>query len=512
MPGMCGEIITELQSRGVRVGQGILHRKGGAGPAEAGFLLIGGIPVSVPVHGPYVSNSPYAVEKQKGQDLLLNRGEVLFPVDFVPRPRFYDHSTGEGIPYPKIALLHGKDCLATSVDQRCVYWPSRLRCRFCGIELSLKDGQTIARKTPEQLAEVAQKARALDGVTHVVLTTGAAAGAGVEIKRLAACAKAIKGASGLAVHAQFMPPEEEEDLRALKRAGVDTVGIHVESFDLQVLERAAPAKAAIGLNRYKEAWKRSVEIFGTNQVSTFLLVGLGERSDSLLEGCEILADLGVYPFLVPLRPIPGTLMEKALPPSPRMMTALYHEVARILRRKGLSSARSQAGCVRCGACSALPAFEGPADRLVCHPARTAGELMTAYEIRRQVFVLEQGLFQDSDKDGEDRKSIHLVAEKDGEVVGTVRVFPSSSGNGHWIGGRLAVKGPFRACGAGELLVKDAVACVKKRGCTSFTAHVQQENVPFFTQLGWRAIEPVRAYRGRPHQLMEANLDAPDPMN
>jgi putative N-acetyltransferase (TIGR04045 family) len=98
----------------------------------------------------------------------------------------------------------------------------------------------------------------------------------------------------------------------------------------------------------------------------------------------------------------------------------------------------------------------------------------------------------------------LVAENEGNIVGTVRVFPEEN-NGHWIGGRLAIQKDFRFSGAGEALVREAVATVRRKGCNLFTAHIQRENVPFFVRLGWQAVGPMFEYRGRPHQLMEADL-------
>ena len=41
-------IITEVQSRGIRISENLVKRTGGAGPAEAGSLVIGGFAVSVP--------------------------------------------------------------------------------------------------------------------------------------------------------------------------------------------------------------------------------------------------------------------------------------------------------------------------------------------------------------------------------------------------------------------------------------------------------------------------------
>jgi len=187
------------------------------------------------------------------------------------------------------------------------------------------------------------------------------------------------------------------------------------------------------------------------------------------------------------------------------MKRIYEAVACILKRKGLSASQSLAGCVRCGTCSALHAFEQVTDSLICHPVRARVEQEKAFEIRKEVFVLEQKFFSDSDLDENDAKSIHLVAEWNHQVVGTVRLFPVNN-NGHWIGGRLAVRKEYRNTGAGELLVREAIECVKSRDCTKFTAYIQLENVPFFLRVGWKTIEPVKDYFGRPHQLMEADLE------
>jgi radical SAM protein (TIGR04043 family)/putative N-acetyltransferase (TIGR04045 family) len=502
---MIPELITELQSFGLRVQGQLSPRKGGAGPAEGKVFLIEGIPVNLPIGSEYVSKSPYVLREEEDQHLIFKDEKAVCPVHLIERPRFYDHSTEEGIPYTKIALLHGKDCLATSVIQTCTYWHSSERCRFCGIELSHKSGQTIKIKTPDQLSEVSRKAKELDSIQHIVLTTGTVQPPGKEISYLIPCAAAVKKATGLPIHAQFCPPSNMEGFHELKDAGVDTVGIHIESFDFETLSQIAPAKASMGFERYKKAWKMAVEIFGPNQVSSFLIVGLGEKRDSIIWGSKFLADLGVYPFVVPLRPIPGSIMENVLPPDPEEMKRIYEEVACILKRKGLSASRSLAGCVRCGACSALHTFEQVTDCLNCHPVRTRAEQERAFEIRKEVFVLEQELFSDSDSDKDDAQSIHLVAEWNNEVVGTVRVFPVNN-NGHWIGGRLAVRKEYRNTGAGELLVREAMQCVKSRGCTKFTAHIQVENVSYFSRLGWRVIEPMKEYFGKPHQIMEANLE------
>lgn len=500
-----GEIIAELQSLGLRGSEALDGRSGGAGPAEGGGLILEGLPVSAPTASPFVAQSPFSLAWHEGRPVLMREGRELLPVELTPTPKFYARADRDGTPYRAIALLHGSDCLATTVLQTCVYWRGPNRCRFCGIELSLRDGRTIAQKTPAQLGQAARAARDLDQVRHVVLTTGAASPRGGELKLLADCARAVKEASGLPVHAQFMPPAGRDDMLRLREAGVDTAGIHIESFDPRALARSAPAKAALGLTVYRRAWRQAVEIFGPGQVSSFVLMGLGEDPAAVVAGCEMLAEMGVYPFLAPLRPIPGSRLQDARPPAPEAVIPIYRKVAETLARNGLSARQSKAGCVRCGACSALAAFELAPRDLVCHPARTSDEQSRALAIRQRIFVREQRLFAHGDRDPDDGRSIHLIARQGDDIVGTVRVFPAADTLAHWIGGRLAVLREHRASGAGELLVRRAMQTVKKRGCRKFTASIQERNVPFFERIGWRVIGRPYTYHGKVHLPMQADL-------
>ncbi len=350
-------IKAEIQSLGIRMDR-LAERKGGAGPAEGNTVVLNSTVATVPTTSAFVAASPYHVSTGSNGMVLSKNLHDIMEISFVPRPEFYECATAEGVPYWKIALLHGKNCLATTVVQRCIYWGNhQKRCRFCGIELSLGGKDTVAIKRPGVLAEVARTARHSDNVEHVTLTTGTWPASDKGIRHLAECALSIKEATGLPVHVQFEPPDEVGRIRELKESLVDTVGIHIETFDMNTLQEIAPAKYELGLEKYIEAWQESVRLFGANQVSSFLIVGLGERESSIYEGSEILADMGVYPFIVPLRPIPGSLMADAKPPSPEKMIRIYERVNGILDRNRLSSRENKAGCVRCGACSALPDFE-----------------------------------------------------------------------------------------------------------------------------------------------------------
>jgi hypothetical protein len=70
-----------------------------------------------------------------------------------------------------------------------------------------------------------------------------------------------------------------------------------------------------------------------------------------------IARLGVFPYVLPLRPIPGSLLADRKPPEPAYMADVYAQTAAILKKHTLASKNSKAGCVRCGACSCLSLFE-----------------------------------------------------------------------------------------------------------------------------------------------------------
>jgi biotin synthase-related radical SAM superfamily protein len=108
---------------------------------------------------------------------------------------------------------------------------------------------------------------------------------------------------------------------------------------------------------YLEAFERAVQVFGRGQVSTYILAGLGDTREELLEMSERLVRLGVYPFVVPFVPIAGTALEDEPPPEPRFLHDVLDGVAAILAKHQLSSSDIKAGCGRCGACSTLKARE-----------------------------------------------------------------------------------------------------------------------------------------------------------
>jgi radical SAM protein (TIGR04043 family) len=331
-----------------------VQRRGGAGPSDDGHVLVNGANAALPLN----PRSRYAVRDGR----LLDGGtDTGLSIEAVRRPAFYDLVTADGVPYEQIARLHGADVLATTVVQTCIRYAEQDRCRFCAIEESLRAGATVAAKTPDQLAEVAAAAVRLDGVRQMVMTTGTTAGPDRGARHLARCVAAVTAAvPGLPVQVQCEPPADLSVLAALRDAGAAAIGMHVESLDDEVRRRWMPGKASVPLASYYAAWDEAVRVFGGNRVSTYLLVGLGEDPDELIEGCAGLIRRGVYPFVVPFRPLAGTLARRDGVPAPPASLLRYvtGAVAALLRDAGMTGADQRAGCAACGGCSVLQAAGG----------------------------------------------------------------------------------------------------------------------------------------------------------
>jgi radical SAM protein (TIGR04043 family) len=355
-------LITELQSQGLQLLEpdiGASGRKGGAGPSDHKAVTIGGTTVMVPIFTGTAAQSPYSAEIQStGEVFIKHFDSILAPIHFPQQPQFYHLTTADGIPYWKIALLHSHDVLATTVMQTCIrYGDTRTSCQFCAIGQSLQNDRTIARKTPEQLAEVSEAAVRLDGVKHLVMTTGTPNGSDRGAAYLSDCATAVKAVVPLPIQAQCEPPDNFVWFERMQQAGVDSLGMHLEAVEAEVRERIMPGKATVPVDYYFEAFTTAVKVFGRGQVSTYLLAGLGDSLETLVATSDRLIQLGVYPFIVPFVPITRTPLAHHPAPDSQWMYELYQKVGQLLQRAGLSSQDMKAGCAKCGACSALSTFE-----------------------------------------------------------------------------------------------------------------------------------------------------------
>ena len=257
-------------------------------------------------------------------------------------------------------MLHGRDVLATTVLQTCIRYQSRTKtCQFCAIGQSLAAGRTHRAQDAGSNSPRSRKAAVeLDGVKHMVMTTGTPPGDDRGAPMLAESAIAIKAAVDLPIQAQCEPPDDDIWFQRMRDAGIDALGMHLEAVTPEVRARIMPGKAQVPVERYLAAFEAAVPVFGRGQVSTYILAGprrhargdpghvraAGRASASIRSSCR----------------------------SCRLRARRWKAIRRRRRRSctrscgrwrqlvvdgGLRSTDIKAGCGKCGACSALSTYE-----------------------------------------------------------------------------------------------------------------------------------------------------------
>jgi radical SAM protein (TIGR04043 family) len=171
----------------------------------------------------------------------------------------------------------------------------------------------------------------------------------------------VRAKVDIPIQAQCEPPNDDTWFQALKDAGVDALGMHLEAVSNRVRQAIMPGKASVPLSRYMSAFKAAVQVFGRGNVSTYILAGLGDTEEEILSMSLKLIDIGVYPFVVPFVPVAGTPLAHYPMPDPEMLDRLFRVLGPELVRKGIGSDSLKAGCAKCGACSSLKSYEQDSD-------------------------------------------------------------------------------------------------------------------------------------------------------
>ncbi len=126
------------------------------------------------------------------------------------------------------------------------------------------------------------------------------------------------------------------------------------------------------------------------------------------------------------------------------------------------------------------------------------------DLRREVFVAEQGIDPRAEFDGRDPVCVHLAAWRstaDGrELIGTARL----EQNGRL--GRMAVRAPWRGRGAGSLLLRHGLEEADRLGLARVLVHAQSTAAKFYHGRGFFFDGPEFIEAGLSHRAMLYALD------
>ena len=128
----------------------------------------------------------------------------------------------------------------------------------------------------------------------------------------------------------------KEDLKAMKDAGVDKIGVAIDLATPELFDRYR-GKRVSGPHRWERYWEileAGLEIFGYPHVGTHLMVGMGETEKEMVSTMDRLWRMGVVNHLFSFFAEKGsTLADRPQPPWP---SYLRTQLARYLIAEGLS--------------------------------------------------------------------------------------------------------------------------------------------------------------------------------
>jgi predicted GNAT family N-acyltransferase len=136
------------------------------------------------------------------------------------------------------------------------------------------------------------------------------------------------------------------------------------------------------------------------------------------------------------------------------------------------------------------------------PARGAAERAAALELRRAVFVDEQGISPRLETDRRDADAVHVVAVRGERVIGTCRVVLDA---GTAKLGRLAVRRDARGAGTGTALVAAAEAQARAAGVERMALHAQAQATGVYAACGFVRLGAPFREAGIEHVRMEKQL-------
>jgi biotin synthase-related radical SAM superfamily protein len=240
-------------------------------------------------------------------------------------------------------VAHCPDQVYITISERCIY-----NCQFCSVPLSQGKIKTI-----DEILAIVENAKREGRLNVISLTSGIATSPDDEIDRVVEVVRALaqyKVPIGVAVH------PAANSSRRLKDAGVTEVKYSVETMDHEIFDRVCRGKKGHTQDFILESLRDAVQVFGRNHVSSNIIIGLGETDESVSQGVEFLAKMGVIPVLRPISisHLRKEALKTATRPSPERLISLSKMTRDMLEKYNLRVDLSQTMCLACTGCDLTP--------------------------------------------------------------------------------------------------------------------------------------------------------------
>ncbi|MGH7337947.1 MAG: radical SAM protein, partial [Myxococcota bacterium] len=344
----------DLYCKGARLGEScfveqdggrkVLRTRAGLGSGLE-VILPGGLWTNIPVSERFAQESPYTIDRRAGPGggryVLAAGGEDVATVTLSPRPAWYDAATSSGKPMTRVGTLQGT-YLGIYQAKVCEYWtakPTKVNCKFCSVGLNLGVDDADAKSVDEVL-EVVRAARDQSGITYVDFNTGHYDG-DTYLDILEPYIVRIKHELGLLVGVQTPPHRDLKRYEHLRAIGVNRVSFCFEIFDPKLFREICPGKdAEYGLDFYLEAIRFCAALGARGPKSEpwvtngEIIAGL-EPPESSIRAIDWITSVGAIPTVCVFRPLSGTDLEDAPPPSTEELVPVFRRLYEACMERGL---------------------------------------------------------------------------------------------------------------------------------------------------------------------------------
>lgn len=136
-------------------------------------------------------------------------------------------------------------------------------------------------------------------------------------------------------------------------------------------------------------------------------------------------------------------------------------------------------------------------------AETPAEKEQAFDVRRKVFVEEQGVPLHIEMDEYDDSATHFVGFNLEQPIAAARIRETESGIGKIE--RVCVLPEYRGQHVGVLMMNEMEEYAKTAGLFTLKLNSQSYAIPFYEKLGYEVSSPEFLDAGIPHRAMVKNI-------
>lgn len=143
--------------------------------------------------------------------------------------------------------------------------------------------------------------------------------------------------------------------------------------------------------------------------------------------------------------------------------------------------------------------------MIAQKITTEEELQKAFQIRKEIFVVEQGVPLEDEFDEFDTLNgacEHILVFHEGNPVGTGRIrIVEMVGKLE----RICILEPYRKFGLGSVIISTLEELAGKRGISKVKLHGQTQAQGFYKRLGYQSSSSEFIEDGIPHVLMTKDI-------